>query len=147
MHQGKQTRKISREDGTRATELLQLIHYIFWLSIFTNVCGRLPKKNFFESKNFLAASGIVHQRICPYTSKQNGVAERANRTIIERVRCMLINSGLNHQFCAEAANTACFLINRVPCRKEKCSPERKWIGRRPSIKFLRVCYGVHSDVR
>ena len=43
----------------------------------------------------------------------NGVAKEANRTIIERMRCMLIDSGLNKEFWAEATNTACFLINRV----------------------------------
>ncbi|WVZ86727.1 hypothetical protein U9M48_033466 [Paspalum notatum var. saurae] len=44
----------------------------------------------------------------------NGVAERMNRTIISRARCMLSNAGLKKRFWAEAVSTACYLINRSP---------------------------------
>ncbi|KAG8475529.1 hypothetical protein CXB51_032298 [Gossypium anomalum] len=58
--------------------------------------------------------GIVrHLTVC-YTPQQNGVAGRMNRTIIEKVRCMLSNANLPKLFWAEAAFTACFFINRSP---------------------------------
>ena len=44
-------------------------------------------------KEFIEKNGILHQKTCPYTPEQNGVAERMNRTIADRVRCMLIDSG------------------------------------------------------
>ena len=51
---------------------------------------------------------------------------------------MLIDSGLKQKFWAEAANTACFLINKVPCRNNTDSPDKKWYGRSTNLKFLRV---------
>src|SRR3954463_8931624 len=38
---------------------------------------------------YLKEHGIQHQKSAPYVPEQNSVAERANRTIVERVRCML----------------------------------------------------------
>jgi transposase InsO family protein len=35
-------------------------------------------------KRFLLREGIVHQRSAAYTPEQNGVAERYNRTLIEK---------------------------------------------------------------
>ena len=42
---------------------------------------------------------------------QNGVAERMNRTLLERARCMLSNAGLDKEFWAEAVSSACYLVN------------------------------------
>ena len=42
------------------------------------------------------------------------MAERMNRTIISKARCMLSNARMNKHFWAEAANTAYYLINRSP---------------------------------
>ena len=37
-----------------------------------------------------------------------------NRTLLEKVRCMLSNAGLGKEFWAEAMTYACHLINRLP---------------------------------
>ena len=63
---------------------------------------------------FCTKHGIIRHRTCLYTPQQNGIAERFNRTILDKVRCMLIQSGLPGKFWAEAASTACYLINRSP---------------------------------
>ena len=63
---------------------------------------------------FLSTNGLIHQTSCSDTPQQNGVAERMNRTLLEKVRCMLSNSGLSNDFWAEAASTACYLVNRSP---------------------------------
>lgn len=39
-------------------------------------------------------SGIIHQRSCPHSPQQNGLAERYNRTIVEKARCMLFDANL-----------------------------------------------------
>lgn len=89
--------------------------------------------------SFLAKHGISRQRTAPYTPEQNGVAERMNRTIIEKVRCMLIDAGLSKQYWAEAAATASYLINRIPCREMKeTTPEEIWSKSKPDLKMLRV---------
>jgi transposase InsO family protein len=37
--------------------------------------------------------GIVHETTSPYSSQFNGVVERANRTVIERIRVLMHDSG------------------------------------------------------
>ena len=48
------------------------------------------------------------------TPQQNGIAERMNRMIVERARCLKLNVGLEKKFWAEVVNMACYLINRSP---------------------------------
>ena len=62
--------------------------------------------------DFCKLKGIKRHRTVPNNPQQNGVAERANRTILERVRCMLISSGMPQRFWGEAACTAVVLINK-----------------------------------
>ena len=59
-------------------------------------------------------AGIKRHRTCAYTPQQNGVAERMNRTIADKIRCMLAESGLENKFWTEAAATSVYLINRTP---------------------------------
>ncbi|GMI79054.1 hypothetical protein HRI_001574700 [Hibiscus trionum] len=58
--------------------------------------------------------GIVRHFTVRHTPQQNGVAERMNRTLLEKVRCMLSNAGLGKPFWAEAVTYAGHLINRLP---------------------------------
>ena len=51
-----------------------------------------------EFNSFCKAEGIVRHYTIPHTPKQNGVAERMNRTIISKARCMLSNTGLDRRF-------------------------------------------------
>lgn len=48
------------------------------------------------------------------TPQQNGVTERMNRTLLERVRCLLLNAGLSKDFWGEAMVTAAYLIILCP---------------------------------
>lgn len=65
---------------------------------------------------FLLDNGIIHQKSTAYSPQQNGLAERMNRTLIEKVRCMLIDATLTLGFWAEAVQTAAFIINNIPCK-------------------------------
>ena len=58
--------------------------------------------------------GIVRHFTIRDTPQQNGVSERMNRTLLEKVRCMLSNAGLGKQFWAEAVTYAAHLVNRLP---------------------------------
>lgn len=89
--------------------------------------------------SFCEKYGIVHQRTAAYTPQQNGVAERMNRTLLDRVRCMLIDSNLPRVFWAEALTTAVRIVNFVPCKATKDkSPEWLWSNREPDLNTLRV---------
>eukprot|EP00171_Calliarthron_tuberculosum_P003822 IDg3822t1 len=67
-------------------------------------------------KNYLSSKGIEHQTSAPYTPEQNGLAERTNRTLIEKARCMLRHADLPTEYWAEAISAACYLKNMTPTR-------------------------------
>ena len=46
--------------------------------------------------------------------QQNGMTERMNKTMLDKVRCLLSNAGLSKSFCSEALSYTCHLINRLP---------------------------------
>ena len=62
----------------------------------------------------LNKKGIRLQTTIPYSPQQNGIAERMNRTLNDRVRTMLIQSGLSQRYWQFAVATAAHVTNRVP---------------------------------
>jgi len=48
------------------------------------------------------------------TPQKKWVAKRMNRTLLEKVRCMLSNAGISKSFWAKALVYACHLVNRLP---------------------------------
>ena len=60
------------------------------------------------------AHGIVHQTTCPYTSQQNGVAERKHRHLLDMVRTLLLAMRVPQYLWCEAVLTATYLVNRLP---------------------------------
>lgn len=90
-------------------------------------------------KNICIESGIQHQRTVVYTPQQNGVAERMNRTIVERARCLIFDADLDKSFWAEASNMAVFLINRSTCSfLVDTTPEEVWTGNKVDLTKLKV---------
>jgi len=90
-------------------------------------------------RSYLAEQGITQRMTTPYTPEHNGIAERANRTIMDMVRCMLFGSGLGKEFWGFAALTAVHIINRLPSNAhENKTPFEIWFGSQPSIAHLRV---------
>ncbi|GJS78154.1 zinc finger, CCHC-type containing protein [Tanacetum coccineum] len=87
---------------------------------------------------FFQYVGIIHETTAPYTPQQNGVAERKNRAIKEMVNSMLSYSGLSEGFWGEAMLTACYLLNRVPNKRNKTTPYELWYNKRPNLSYLRV---------
>jgi hypothetical protein len=61
-----------------------------------------------KMEEFLSSKGILHQKTVPYSPQQNGVAERMNRTLAERTRAMLCDTGLPKKFWGEP-NADCLL--------------------------------------
>ena len=67
-----------------------------------------------EFKVFCAAEGIRLMRTVPGKERQNGIAERMNRTLNERARSIRIDCGLPKILWADPVSTAVYLINRGP---------------------------------
>ena len=83
-------------------------------------------------------SGIKRHKTCSYTPQQNGVAERMNRIIADKIRCMLAESGLEKRFWAEAASTAVYLITITPSAAVEFQiPEELWSGVKVQYDHLR----------
>lgn len=92
-----------------------------------------------EFESYLKNEGIIHQKTNSYTPEQNGVCERANRTIVEKARCMIFDAQLQKKFWAEAANTAVYLKNRSPTTAlNNITPYEAWHGKKPDLSNVRV---------
>lgn len=83
--------------------------------------------------------GITHESSAPYSSPQNGLAERAIRTTINDVQMLLRDSGLGHSYWAEAAAYSIDTRNLVPsCRHPGHIPMKMFSGKRQSVAHARV---------
>nr|GEX36840.1 hypothetical protein [Tanacetum cinerariifolium] len=70
--------------------------------------------------------------------RQNRVARRRNRTLIEAAKTMLADFKLPTTFCAEAVNTACYVQNRVlVVNPHNKTPYKHFHGRTPTLNFMR----------
>lgn len=93
-----------------------------------------------DQKQFYLQKGIQIEPTVAYTPQQNGVAERFNRTIVEKVRTMLIASHVPKTLWSEAVLTAVYLVNRSPtvALSRSSTPAEYWFNEKPSLDKLRV---------
>jgi hypothetical protein len=72
------------------------------------------------------------------TPQHNGVAERRNRTILERVRALLHSTGLPRTLCGEAARHVVWLMNRTSTKAvEGMTPYEAAFGHKPNLSEVR----------
>jgi hypothetical protein len=92
-----------------------------------------------EFEEFCKKCSIERKKTAPYTPQQNGVAERMNRTLMEKARCMLSGVGLGKEFWEEAVGIACYLVNRSPSSVlDDKTPQEVWTSKEPSLTHLKV---------
>ena len=118
-----------------------------WKIMVENLTGKLLKRirsdngGEYKSNKFSAFTkhhGIIHEFTVRKTPEQNGMAERLNRTLVERIRCMLSDSSLPKSFWAEALNTATYLKNRSPCCNVEKTPYETLYGKKPNVSKFRI---------
>ncbi|WVZ07206.1 hypothetical protein V8G54_020552 [Vigna mungo] len=153
---GKQTRvSFKKHPPSRKLELLEFVHY--------DVCGPLKFKEFhalverqsgkklkrIRTDNggeycgpfdaYCRQYGIAHEKTLPKTSQLNGLVERMNKTLIERVRCMHFEAKLPKHFWGEALLTAVHVINLRPAVALNSEVTNKiWFGKNVTYGHLRV---------
>lgn len=92
-----------------------------------------------EFEGYLKMEGIIHQTTIPGTPQQNGVAERFNRVIMERARCMRLQANLAISHWSDAVVHAVYLINRTPKKTLHGNiPEAMWRGRKVKLDHLQI---------
>ncbi|RDY10253.1 hypothetical protein CR513_05259, partial [Mucuna pruriens] len=104
-----------------------------------------------QFNSFYKEARIEHQ-LTTLHSTTNGVSERKNRTIVEMARCMMHENGLRKKFWAEAANTAVFLLNRLPTKAvQEKTPFEAWYGHKPFVLNFKVfgciCFTYEPKVK
>ena len=67
-----------------------------------------------DIRQYCLDNGITLEFACQNTPQQIGANERADRTIVNIVRCLLLDSGLPKVFRGELMQMAVFLSNRSP---------------------------------
>ncbi|CAI7748432.1 unnamed protein product, partial [Closterium sp. NIES-53] len=93
-----------------------------------------------EMTAWLKKQGIQRELTTAYSPQSNGVAERANRTILETARALLIESGVGNSMWPNAVRHATVARNRVLTKvgNESWVLLERWLGRKPPVDMLRV---------
>ena len=159
--EGENIRPSFKEMGTKATQILELIHsdlcgpmenkslgnsrylitfidnfsrkvFVYFMEDKTDVLSKFKKfkalvENLLnktikairtdhgkEYINHVFKTYLIQEASSIKQPEQNGLAERMNRTLIERAKCMLFNANLPKFLWAEAISTAAYLTNRLP---------------------------------
>lgn len=94
---------------------------------------------------YFRAKGIIHETTAPYNPQQNGAAERLNRTLVEKVRAMVQDSGLEKKLWAEALLTANYARNRSLVSGAQKTPWEMFYGEVPDVSQLKT-FGAQAFV-
>ena len=100
-----------------------------------------------EWESFCSANGIQRQHTVRAEPHQNGVAERANRTLHEGIISMLNESKLPGSFWWDAVAAFVHVHNRSPtsANEQHGTPFERWHGTKPDVSHFRV-FGCTSYV-
>uniref|UniRef100_T1IMU7 Integrase catalytic domain-containing protein n=1 Tax=Strigamia maritima TaxID=126957 RepID=T1IMU7_STRMM len=89
--------------------------------------------------NLLNKFGIEHQWTVVYSPQQNGVAERSNRKILDKLQTLLLDARLGQQLWAEAAATVAYTSNRSPMRRFSYqTPYERLTGEKPDVSNFQI---------
>ncbi|MBW0494470.1 hypothetical protein O181_034185 [Austropuccinia psidii MF-1] len=81
--------------------------------------------------------GYTHIMAPPETPQHNGFAKRANRTILEKTRCLMNQANLPKSYWADAVNTAVLLSNlSLTASTGNQSPHFLWTNTSPKLDKL-----------
>ena len=82
--------------------------------------------------------GTVQQTTLSYSPQSNRIAERMNRTLQDKARTMILESGLSGSLWGEILLTSCVLRNLTPTSSLSVTPLQMWTRKKPSVEHLRV---------
>ncbi|KAA3481454.1 Retrovirus-related Pol polyprotein from transposon TNT 1-94 [Gossypium australe] len=122
----------------------QAVHcFVQFQQLVKTQFGKSIKQEYRAFSSVLTSQGIVHRLTCPYTSEQNGVAERKHRHIVDMGITLLAQARLPMDYWGYAFCCAVHLISRFPTPVlQGQTPFKALYGCKPTYEHLRVfeCY-------
>lgn len=97
--------------------------------------GEFTSKNLYDS---FKEEGITPEFTTTYSPQSNGLAERRNRTLMEKVRPMMFEAGVPTRFWDRAIHYANVLRNHSPTTGNDKTPIELLFGRQPDVSAFRV---------
>jgi hypothetical protein len=115
------------------------------LKLLSNLTGHVVKRvrtdggtEFNGLSSYCRDTGVQHEVTVPHLHQMNGKIERLNRTLQDRVRCMLTDAKLDPEWWALAIDTASYVRNRCPVVGKVLTPHEALFGVKPDISHLKV---------
>ena len=98
-----------------------------------------------EFNHFSIERGIKRQISIPSTPKQNGIAKRKNRSIVDCARTLMIEKNIAIKYWKETISIAFHNLNRVQLKKySNETPYELWYDCKPNVSYLKLfgskCY-------
>lgn len=120
-----------------------LIHYIQEMKTQFGIKPkrlRVDNGGEFSSKNFTKfaeKNGILIEYTISHSPQMNGKSERLNRTLLNKVRCKITDSGIPKSLWGEALRCSAYELNRSPTSalERGNTPSRLWHGRNDISKM------------
>jgi hypothetical protein len=137
--------RLKSDTFTTLTNFFSYVRTQFGSSIKAVQCDNGREFDHSSARTFFLTYGVVLRLSCPYTSQQNGRAERILRTINNIVRSLMFQASLPPVYWADCLHTATYLLNRHPTKTlDGRTPYLALHGVQPSYTHLRVfgctCY-------
>lgn len=106
--------------------------------------GREYNSNIFL--DFYKENGIVQDIGVSQSPQQNGITKWKNRTLLDMINFMLINSWLSQNLWGETLHMTWYILDKVPQKKIKIAPYELWKNKKPNLNYLRI-WGCYTEVR
>jgi hypothetical protein len=108
--------RLKSDTFTTLTNFFAWVSFQFHRPVRALQCDNGCEFDNHASRSFFLTLGVQLRLSCPYTSAQNGRAERMICTTTNMIHCLLYQASLPASYWAEALHTATHLLNRLPSK-------------------------------
>lgn len=120
-------------------EYVELVKTKFQKNVKSLRCdngGEYTSKRF---KDLCKKNGIEIKYTIPYNPENNGVAERLNRTILEKARCLIFDANVEKYLWGEAVLCSVYLLNRTTTTQlNGKTPADIWYNDKPNLNKIKL---------
>jgi hypothetical protein len=125
--------RLKSDTFSTLTTFFAYVRTQFGITIQGIQCNNDREFDNLRARTFFSLHDIHLRMSCPYTSAQNGKAERIIRSINNAVRSLIFHASVPLAFWAAALGTVTYLINILP-------PKPSTIPRLTSIYFVNILH-------